>query len=339
MKEIHTFTDKERVKLEEILSDVALNSPYINYNFFHKKIIEIVESGVLPDFFINICKKIRKDRDLGKRIHVLKNCPIDKNLPNLNLDDPINDKYLLKKSFLSEAFLDIFAYLLNSPLFSYASRNNGDFFTDVICINRFRGKNTGFTDGDLIYHNDRTSHPVQADYITLLGIRCPKDDLIYTNYIDGKDIINNLSPRHLEILKKKIFYTEVDDLTKENVKNWSKSNIHAIINGEKVWFQDTLTKPIENAPVEAIEAILALRNAMTKAFKWHHKIENGDLLVFPNQYGLHNRERIEINNPEESSKRWLLKTYTFENEESAAMYSDYWKDDEYGCVNDKKGEI
>ncbi|WP_247618070.1 hypothetical protein [Pseudomonas syringae] len=53
---------------------------------------------------------------------------------------------------------------------------------------------TGFSDSELVFHNDRTAHKVRADYITLLGMRCPEDDLIYTGYIDGVDIVRNLEP-------------------------------------------------------------------------------------------------------------------------------------------------
>ena len=334
MKEFYKFDKNEKEELCSKLTLIAKISPYTNYQEFAAKIKETVESGLVPDFFVDLCKKIHEDSINGKHIHVLKNCPVDEVIPDLDLDNPVQDKYNLKKTYLGEAFLGTFACLLNSPLFSYASRNNGDFFTDVICINRFRGKRTGFTDGDLIYHNDRTSHPVQADYITLLGLRCPEDDLVYTDYIDGKDIIGYLTEEEIEILSQKWFYTAVDDLTREKVKDWDKSREHAVINGEKVWFQDTLTKPIEGAPEKAYRALLALRDAMTKAPKHRHRLEVGDLLVFPNQYGLHNRERIEINNPEESAKRWLLKTYTFENPEVADEFSDYWYEGKYGCVTD-----
>ncbi|MDF2524495.1 MAG: taurine catabolism dioxygenase TauD, partial [Clostridiales bacterium] len=316
------------------LSNIMNISPYTNYPAFHEKIATTINEGNLPDFFVTLCEKISIDRKNSRHIHVLKNCPIDKNLPDLDLNNPVEDKRKFKKTFLGEAFLGTFAYLLNSPLFSYASRNNGDFFTDVIRINRFNGKRTGFTDGDLIYHNDRTSHPVKADYIALLGMRCPKNDLVYTDIIDGKDIIKNLSQKYIEILSQKIFYTAVDDLTRENNKDWDKSKQHAIINGEKVWFQDTLTKPITSAPAEATEAVLAFRDAMTKAPKYRHRLEKGDLLVFPNQYALHDRERIEVNHPEEASKRWLLKTYTFENPKLAEEYSKYWANGVYGCVSD-----
>lgn len=339
MQAFHTFTEKEHRELCSALSNVASISPYAQYPKFRERMVRNVQENVIPEFFTALCERIRADRENGNHVHVLKNCPVDKDIPELNHDDPVNDKYRLKKTFLGEAFLGTFAYLLNNPLLSYASRNNGDFFTDVVSINRFRGKRTGFTDGDLIFHNDRSSHPVRADYVTLLGVRCPEEnDLVYTTYVDGKDILSHLLPEQVRWLSENWYYTEVDDLTREKVKNWKRSNAHAIINGESICFQDTLTKPVPDAPKEAVEALLAFKDALTKSPKVRHRIEYGDLLVFANQYGLHNRERIEVHNPEDISKRWLLKIYAFKDPETADSYADYWANGVYGCALDEKKE-
>ncbi|GEO28130.1 hypothetical protein AAC03nite_39150 [Alicyclobacillus acidoterrestris] len=335
MKGFYTFTEKQHNELCSALSTVAAISPYVDYSSFKNTMKSSVQGRLIPEFFIEICERIRADRDNGNQVHVLKNCPIDTDIPDLNHDDPVSDKYRLKKTFLGEAFLGTFAYLLNNPLLSYASRNNGDFFTDVVSINRFRGKRTGFTDGDLIFHNDRTSHPVRADYVALLGVRCPANDLVYTTYVDGKDIIRNLLPEQVRILSEKWYYTEVDDLTREKVKNWDKSSAHAILKDGTICFQDTLTKPVANAPIGALEALLAFKDAITKSPKYRHRIENGDLLVFANQYGLHNRERIEVNNSEDTAKRWLLKTYSFKDPAVANTYVDYWVNGIYGCAGDE----
>ncbi|MGM0748669.1 MAG: TauD/TfdA family dioxygenase [Bacillota bacterium] len=335
MKAIHTFTEEQRNELCLALSDVASISPYLEYLRFKETLIHKVKENLIPEFFIKICENICEDRGNGKKVHVLKNCPVDTEIPELNHDNPVADKYRLKNTFLGEAFLGTFAYLLGNPLLSYASRNNGDFFTDVVSINRFKGKRTGFTDGDLIFHNDRTSHPVRADYVTLLGVRCPKDDLVYTTYIDGNDIMNHLTLEQIKMLSQDWFYTEVDDLTREKVKDWNKSNTHAILQDGNICFQDTLTNPVDNAPREAVEALLAFKDAMTKSPKVRHRLENGDLLVFANQAGLHNRERIEVNNAGDTSKRWLLKTYSFKDTKVADTYSDYWYKGIYGCATDK----
>ncbi|WP_270168839.1 hypothetical protein [Paenibacillus sp. SYP-B4298] len=335
MNAYYMFTDDERQALGTALSAVAAISPYVDFPSFEKAMIRTVQEGQLPVFFTALCERIRSDRQQGAHVHVLRNCPMDTEIPDLNHDDPINDKYRLKKTFLGEAFLGVFAYLLQTPLLSYASRNNGDFFTDVVSINRFRGKRTGFTDGDLIYHNDRTSHPVRADYITLLGVRCPSNDLVYTTYIDGQDIISHLTSEQVQILSEPWFVTEVDDLTREKVKDWERSSAHAILKDGMLCFQDTLTKPVADAPLEVYEALLAFKDGMTKSPKSRHRLEYGDLLVFANQFGLHNRERIEVNNPDDTSKRWLLKTYTFRDRATADTFADYWANDVYGCASDQ----
>jgi hypothetical protein len=334
MKPFFEFTSEQNARLSTLLGDVSI-SPYTDYPGFKRKVGQKIEAGVMPDFFVQLCGLIAADRADGNRVHVLKRCPVDREIVDLNLDDPVADKYRLKRTFVGEAFLEAFALLLGNPLLSYKTRNNGDFFTDVVTINRFRGKRTGFTDGDLIFHNDRTSHNVRADFITLLGLRCPPDDLVYTTYVDGKDIISHLSPEHLHVLSESWYFTQVDDLTRENNPVWTQSDAHPIIlHDDTLRFQDTLTKPIASAPPVAWEALLEFKDAITRSTKTRHRMEKGDLLVFANQQGLHNRERIDVTNVEETAKRWLLKTYAFKDAQTAAGHSAYWADGVYGCARD-----
>lgn len=334
MKPFYSFTDEQRARLTKHFDDIAI-SPYVDYPAFKRQVLGKIEAGVMPDFFTTLCNRIREDRSHGNLAHVVKNCPADSEIPDLDHNDPVKDKYRLKKTFIGEGFLESFAYLLGTPLLSYATRNNGDFFTDVVSINRFRGKRTGFTDGDLVFHNDRTCHMVRADFIILLGLRCPPDDLVYTTYIDGKDLISCLSPEHVQVLSEKLYVTEVDDLTRETNHTWYTSDAHAVILEDgTIRFQDTLTKPIGSAPAEATEALLEFRYAITKSPKTRHRLEYGDLLVFANQHGLHNRECIEVNNPEDTAKRWLLKTYTFKDKATADAHSAYWANGVYGCACD-----
>lgn len=334
MKPFYVFSDAERASLCDLFSAVHL-SPYSDYQEFKQQVAQQIGAGMMPGFFLALCQRIRSERAAGHLAHVLKNCPADDEVPDLNHDDPVADKYKLKHSFIGEAFLQAFSNLLETPLLSYKTRNNGDFFTDVVCINRFRGKRTGFTDGDLIYHNDRTSHPVRADFITLLGLRCPENDLVYTTYVDGKDIISHLSPEHRQVLSESWYVTEVDDLTRESNQGWEQSEVHPILlSDHTLRYQDTLTKPVIGAPVAARDALLEFKDAITKSPKQRHRLEKNDLLVFANQQGLHNRERIEVNNPDDVAKRWLLKTYTFRDSSTADTHTAHWADGVYGCACD-----
>ncbi|HBF31891.1 MAG TPA: taurine catabolism dioxygenase TauD [Rhizobium sp.] len=330
----YVFLDSERQTLHDVFADNH-HSPYTDYPAFQSFIENLGKSDRLPVFFRDLCESIRLDRRNGQLAHLLSNAPVDASIPTLDHDDPVADKYRLKTTFVGETFLGIFAHLLATPLLSYKTRNNGDFFTDVVSINRFRGMKTGFTDGDLIYHNDRTSHPVRADFITLLGMRCPPSDFVYTNFVDGSDMLKHLSDEQIQVLSQPWFRTTVDDLTRESNKDWQFSEAHPIILADRtIRFQDTLTKPIPSAPVEARDALLEFKDTIVKSPKVRHCLRNGDLFVFANQQGLHNRERIEVNDNEETSRRWLLKTYSIKDASTRDTYSKYWADGVVGCALD-----
>ncbi|MDF7674642.1 TauD/TfdA family dioxygenase [Acetobacteraceae bacterium ESL0709] len=334
MKPFYVFSDTERDTLCSVFSENKL-SPYENYGAFSNFIEDLASGNRLPSSFRDLCESIYLDRQNGKLVHLLGNSPVDEIIPTLDHDDPVADKYRLKTTFVGETFLGIFAYLLRTPLMSYKTRNNGDFFTDVVSINRFRGMRTGFTDGDLIYHNDRTSHPVRADFITLLGMRCPKSDLVYTSFVDGADILGYLSDDEINILSQPWYHTVVDDLTRETNQDWHLSEAHPIVLGDRtIRFQDTLTKPLPTAPTEAYTALLEFKDGIVKSPKTRHCLRNGDLFVFPNQQGLHNRERIEINDSDEASRRWLLKTYSLKDAATRDSYAKYWADGVVGCALD-----
>lgn len=335
MKPYYEFNTEQANELRRLVSNIQEN-PYSEYINFNQRIIHLVNNNKIPKYFIDLCKVINKDRINNRHIHLIRNCPIDYKLPELNHDNPVNDKYKRKKTFISEAFMALMANLLESPLLSYKMRNKGDFFTDVVPINRYKGKRTtGFTYGDLVYHNDRTCHAVRADYISLLGLRCPQNDIVCTNYIDNVEIMKHISKQHISTLKQCLFYTEVDELTKENNRAWIVSDRHSVILSDgRLRFQGGLTKVTSDASPETKEALEAFKCALISAKKQSHCIKDGDLFMFANQYGLHNRECIGIHDSVGMHKRWLLKTYNFKNKATADQYKDHWAGGVYGCISD-----
>lgn len=327
------FEAGEKSQLLSLLEQVQL-SPYKNYSDFSEAIKEL--HSRVPQRFVKACQLISDERARHQqKIHVIRNCPMDQVIPELDPDDPVSDKHLKKNKFISEAFLELFAQLTGTPLLSYETRNQGDFFTDVIAIKKYSGQLTGFSDSELVFHNDRTAHKVRADYITLLGMRCPDDDLIYTGYIDGADIVNNLEPKHIAYLREPHFYTVFDVFSRDMNKQLSTSEKHPILsNLHSIRFLDTMTCVAEEAPLEARDAFIAFKSAMTRSQCKRHRILTGDLLTFANQDGLHNREKIDILNPESAAARWLLKTYAFKDSRTAESYEAYWANNRAGCVID-----
>ncbi|MBK2125298.1 TauD/TfdA family dioxygenase [Fangia hongkongensis] len=334
MNPLHHFSNDEKQALFDALSQIK-SHPYDSYNAFTDELDGIINSGKIPAFFHEICHKIKEDRTTGKSsAHVLRNCPVDADIPELDQEDPFKDKLAKKKTFVGEAFLALFSKLTATPLLAYGNRFEGSFFADVIAVNKYSGYDSQFGDTELAYHNDRSAHEVRADFVTLLGTRCPQNELIFTNYIDGKDILEFISPEYEAILREAHYYTPFDihSLTTMNV---SESIAHPIIEGDSlIRYRDSWTIYTKDAPEKAKEALIAFRYAMTRATKTHHRMQDGDLFSFGNQRGLHSREHMEIVDKDTARTRWLLKTYSFKDKETAEKFTHRYKKEAFGCVDD-----
>jgi hypothetical protein len=335
MDPCRVFTDAERDELYDVLSAVDAN-PYRDYPAFARAVAALADGDRVPAFFADACARIRRDRESGStEAHVLRNCPLDAQIPLLDHDDPLNDKYAKKRTFVGEALLALFARLVETPLLAYGTRSNGDFFTDVIAHNKYSGQLTGFSDGELTFHNDRTAHPVRADFITLLGMRCPEGDLTYTSFIDGRDLLALLSDADQEVLRGRHFVTAFDVFSRDRNSSLTTSEVHPILeNHHSFRYLDTHTTVASDGPAHAKDALLALKNAIVRATKTRHRILPGDLFTFVNQDGLHNRELIEINDRQRARSRWLLKTYAFRDRAAASRHAGKWLDGVHGRVGD-----
>ncbi|MBJ6387311.1 TauD/TfdA family dioxygenase [Enterobacter cloacae] len=335
MKPFYHFSDEENKELTRFFQQIVVN-PYTDYQAFKLAVAEVCYFRGVPGFFVDICTAIKNERESGvSDIHVLRNCPRDIDLPELDPENPISDKYKKKKTFIGEVLLECFSLLTDTPLLAYGSRNNGDFFTDVIAIRKYSGQLTGFSDSELVYHNDRTAHAVRADFVTLLGLRSPDEELIFTGYIDGKAILAHLTDDQQAALRQPWYRTQFDVYSRETNRRQVSSPDHAILkNHHSIRYLDTLTHVAPEAPNEAKDALIAFMQAMTKADKQRHRILQGDLLTFANQDGLHNREKIEIKDKENAARRWLLKTYAFRDRQTAEKYQEHWHNGIFGRVED-----
>lgn len=334
MKPTYVLALAERNRLHEILAGVD-EHPYRDYPAFSAAVAELIERGSVPAFFVDVAARIRAEREGGgPAIHLVGNCPIDEDLPELDHEDPVEDKHAKKTTFVGEALLELFAQLAGNPLLAYA-RNRRSFFTDVVAIKRYSGMLTGYSDSELFFHNDRTAHPVRADYTSLLGLRCPDDELIYTGYIDGRSLLVHLTEEEQRILRMRHFVTAFDVFSRDHNEDLTTSDPHPILeNDHSFRYLDTMTTVAPDAPPEAKDALIALMNAVTRADRVRHRMRTRDLLVFANQDGLHSREKVEITDPDSARTRWLLKTYAFRDEKTAEGHADRWLDGVRGLVAD-----
>ncbi|OLR92652.1 TauD/TfdA family dioxygenase [Actinokineospora bangkokensis] len=334
MQPLHTFTEAEKSALAAVLASVTAN-PYSDRPAFAAQVAGLRERGEVPAALLRATERLKAERAAGVHAHALRNCPLDEVIPVLDQDDPLADKYAKKETFVGEALLELVGQLLGTPLLSYATRFNGDFYIDVIAITRYRGKQTGYSDGELAFHNDRTAHPVRADYITLLGMRCPESEVTYTGFVGGDALLAHVGPEHEALLREPHFVTPFDVVSKDNNAALTVSEKHPVFYGEhSVRYVDTHTTVAPDAPPAAKDALLALKDALVRVPKSKHRILEGDLFTFANQDGLHSREHLEITDPELAATRWLLKTYAFRDEAASAAHADRWLGGVPGRVGD-----
>ncbi len=321
----YDFSDVEKKSIFDVLNSVKIN-PYREYSSFKREVnILIVESKV-PAKFLEVCAKIKDERRLlGINAQLLRNLPIDEVIPEFDQYDPVNDKYRKKTTFIGETLLELFSQLTGSPLLAYRTRNNGDFFHDVYADKKYTNTQTQKTDGELYFHNDRTAHPVRADFLSLLGMRCNEQNLIYTGYLDGKDILSGLSEESQYWLRQPHYITPFDEVSRDSNANQIDSDKHIVLENLHTFrYYDTRTTFAYDAPQSAIKALLELKTAMTKAKKERVAINTGDLFSFANQDSLHNRDIVKVMDKDAAEKRWLLKTYSFRNEEAMSNHSEYF---------------
>lgn len=335
MDALLVLTDSERDQLVEGFEAVKV-SPYDDYRTFSELISEVVVDGEVPERLLRAAGRIRSDRAEGVvEAHVLRNCPVDDDLPEIGNEDPSAEKKKRKTTFVGEAFLELLAQITSTPLLAYTNRFGGDFFIDVVAINRYLGKQTGYNGGEVVFHNDRTAHRVRADYITLLGMRCPAEDLVYTGFVPGLRLLAELPAEIRQVLREPYYATPFDVVSRDANADLGEAVAHPILSGRSsLRYLDTHTSTTGDAPVEAKDALLALKNALTRVPKDRHRMQKGDVLTFANQHGLHNREQIEIADAEKALGRWLLKTYAFADQAAADAHGDAWIDGIPGKVGD-----
>jgi len=335
MKPTYTFENRDREDLKNHLLNIGVD-PYKDYIGFQEGIADLLSSGKVATPVLNALQKVKTDRASATTYaHVFENCPVDDEIPQLDQDNALNDKYAKKKTFVGEGLLELQAQFLETPILAYTTRNNGDFFQDVYADNQFSGTQTQKTDWELYWHNERTAHPVRADFISLLGMRTPEDDLVFTKYVDGRELLKYISEEHQATLREKAFRTPFDELSKASNANQVISDAHAMLENEHSFrYYDTRTVPADPNSSRHYRAIWEFRDALAKAREQYHRIKDRDLFLFANQDGLHSRQMVDIQHFETTRFRWLLKTYTFRDNATADSNSSHWLDGVRGQVQD-----
>ena len=137
MVKTYIISNSDKESLIKNLSETNIN-PYECYKDFKEHIHSLIIDNKIPPDLLQMIKeiKIQREHDIEKAF-LIKNCPLDYEIPIFDHLKPVEDKYIKKKTFIGEGFLEIFSELSDNPLLAYDTRNNGDFFHDVYAQDQF----------------------------------------------------------------------------------------------------------------------------------------------------------------------------------------------------------
>lgn len=302
------FSEAEGQALETALASIREN-PYSDYPAFQEAIMRLIriDHRISADFR-NFCSH-RKYADACEEPYVfIRNCPVDRDLPELDLDDPVNDKRLRKKTWVAEGFLLLYALLMDQEPIGYANVNDGDIFQDIHPMRSMMETQSQKAAGTIHFHKDLANHFVRPDWVNIIGLRASAKNEIYTSFVRNKDLIEALSPQMRDRLRKPLYNTPYDDLTlaSSKVKLGTAPN-HPILGGSAahdIRFFENRTRGITPEAQVAVEEVTGLLHRLKRRLL----IRRGDFIGSANNECIHNKEVVKVGDEAGLVNRWLMKT-------------------------------
>ncbi len=298
------FGDDESARLTAVLLEVASN-PYREYAQFRKEVREVAAGGEAPARFTEFCAAVAH-RDMARRpVVVVENCPLDPELPVFGEEDPVADKYRMKRTFVAEGFLALHAELTGVDLIGHATVNNGDFFHDVHPKRSMFGTQSQKGLGTLRFHRDLTNHPASPQQVSQLMLRDAPGNRVLSVFATVATALHELNPSQQQVLGQRRFTTPVDHILTAGGDDTAEDHHAVIAEDGTPHVLERRTRGLDEEARDALEAFFAAlhRNQVTRESR------PGDLLTFSNDHVMHGRFVQELSNPASMRTRWLIKTH------------------------------
>lgn len=301
----YTFSQRERDQFYSAVSRVTI-SPYADIVGFIRTIDNI--SLELKNI-VNSIRSTYYGIDFTKNpAFYLKECPIDRELPILDHEDPVASKHQLKKTFFTEAFILFFANCTGSSPVGYRTINSGDLFHDGYLKNALCDTQSQKSMVSLGFHNDLPNNQVRPTWVNIVCLRNALVNRVATSFVRNIDILDMLSTDTKAVLSKPIFHTPPEVIAVHGGKSLDDIDIKPIFYPQNivqfVYFENRTTTDSQEGRDAIAELDRVLHREKEAVF-----LESGDLISINNNTSIHCREVIDINDIEAHKKRWLMKTW------------------------------
>ena len=318
MNNIITLTQSEKNSIYKSIGFINKN-PYESFDEFYNE-IKIIKG--LPNRFNKFCLKIKTENFYFSPYFLIKNSPIDKYVPFLDYENPVLDKRIKKKTFISEGFLLLVSYLIGKPPISYLSLNDGDIFQDVHPFKKKSHDQSQKSIGNIYFHRDFMNRPVAPDYLLLLGLRHIDNIRVLTNISPTYKVIESLSKETISNLKKNKYITPPGN--PGIVKN-NNIELHSVIHEESGIFEIKFSEKNTYTDNKHNKFLKNLKDAIHDN-KIGIEVKSGNFLIMTNIYAVHNREILNDAKESELKNRWIMKTANIDNISSIKEHTVEWSD-------------
>lgn len=321
------FTELESAAVREALLEVEAH-PYFGYSAFVDDVAGLRDDRRMPARFVDFCE-MSMLRDFSREpFVVIGNAPIDLDLPQFGAIDPVVDKYHMKKSWVAEGFLTLYAVLTGTEMIGHLSVNDGDFFHDIYPKESMFDTQSQKTLKTLKFHRDFTNHFVCPDFVNTLTLRDTPQNEVYSTFTITRHAVEQLSDRELELLSSPRFYTPFDDVsTTDNKVKLGRAKDHPVlIEGQGAKVFEGRTSGLDAEAQAALDKFVAALHQCKQV----RVSRPGDSVTFSNHHVIHGREVHEIRDIESLKQRWLLKTH---NVHSLQAFEEFFLGDRFGVVN------
>jgi L-asparagine oxygenase len=323
----HVMDTDERAELERMF--LALDaSPYREHERFMAEVRTFVDAGEVPDGIAGFCREVKALDRREQPFVLLRNCPIDRDVPAFDFEEPVESKRAVKRTFVAEGFLALYALLVDTPPIGYANVNDGDVFQDIYPKASLRDTQSQKALGPIRFHKDLANHFVRPDYVNMLSMRADPRNRVYTSFVRNREALERLPDEIVATLREVEFHTPFDDLTVRSGKvDVGEAPPHAVLTEElDLRFFEGRTVGLTERARLAVGALVEMLHAL----KARVLLMPGDFLSEHNNFSIHCKEIVHVHDPETLKTRWIIKTV---NVDDLDVHARHYLPDRYGIVN------
>jgi len=300
------FSGDQREELKEVLN--IQPSPYSHYAEFLDAARKVARDRT-PRFFSDICARLRAQDIEDKPVFMLGNCPVDDVIPILGFEDPLAEKYRLKKTFVAEAFLAVFTELMGTCIMGYRTANNGDMFHDIHPMRKLAHTPSQKTVDTIRYHADIPNNLVRPDWVYLLSLRNSPVNKVYTQFVRLADVFDCLESDVFATLCEPIFHSPRETIHVYGGQAEGFTPRKPVVVSDRgytflAYFEGNTTSDSKEG-----RAALECLNQILHSLGDPVFLTERSLVAVSNNTAMHARHVAEINDLAAHRNRWLLKTW------------------------------